>query len=201
MSRSINLYFVRHGYATHNEGYDLYGEIAYFDEKYRDSLLTIKGKEQADNLQTVFQNIKIDLVYSSPLRRCIETMERALPTYNDIVYLDDRLIEALCEHPCNKRHDKEEIKSIKKLNLDKISKNIIWSENPETFDDIRIRANNWYIDLINNLKNNDKIQNIAIFSHCEFLHVLFTSNILPIPIQSKYIDFKNCEIRMIQLNL
>jgi broad specificity phosphatase PhoE len=100
----MRITFLRHGHAAHNQGNDEHGEVAYTWEIYRDALLTEKGRRQA---RAVSLPVKPDRVYSSPLRRCIQTVREFLPEMR--IYLHDGLIERQCDHPCNKRSSIETI--------------------------------------------------------------------------------------------
>jgi broad specificity phosphatase PhoE len=100
----MRITFLRHGHAAHNQGKDEHGDVAYTWEIYRDALLTEKGRRQA---RAVSLPVKPDRVYSSPLRRCIQTVREFLPEMR--IYLHDGLIERQCDHPCNKRSSIETI--------------------------------------------------------------------------------------------
>lgn len=61
----LHLYFVRHGESTAN----LRGKI----NGSSDSLLTIKGEEQAKQAGQIAQKLELDCIISSPLKRALAT--------------------------------------------------------------------------------------------------------------------------------
>jgi broad specificity phosphatase PhoE len=94
----MNVYFIRHGHALHNAGFDAIGEAAYTSAEYAHSTLTEKG-----HLQT--QSVKVpllDAVYCSPLVRCIQSA-RNIFGQRKILQLYDGLLETQGHHPCNVR--------------------------------------------------------------------------------------------------
>lgn len=99
--------FLRHGEAGHNVAARTEGDAAYFDPRWKDACLTAEGIEQ---VRGVLSDIEFDVIYCSPLRRCIETLHAALPSSVDMkVCLDDRLMEPQGSHICNKRASRPEI--------------------------------------------------------------------------------------------
>lgn len=64
----MKIFFIRHGLAGHNLGFNLVGESAYFDPKYFDALLEPEGENQAQNAGLKLLNIKFDAIYCSPSR-------------------------------------------------------------------------------------------------------------------------------------
>lgn len=70
----VNLYFARHGQTHMNLTSSLQ---SYSDEKL--SLLTSKGKDQAQTLRTTLGSIPFRHVYSSPLLRALETAAIVAP--------------------------------------------------------------------------------------------------------------------------
>ena len=79
----MNLYVVRHGQVPSN----VLGIVS----GWNDEKLTGKGIEQATKIKTELQNIKFDVVYSSPVDRAKQTAEIVRPQ-NEII-LDARLAE------------------------------------------------------------------------------------------------------------
>jgi broad specificity phosphatase PhoE len=98
---------MRHGEATHNVGFTEDGLQAYKDPIYRNSLLTKTGIDQCRRANLP----NIDVAYSSPLNRCIQTA--FIAKLNSIpIILRDELIEQLDEgYLCNERDSKETIAS------------------------------------------------------------------------------------------
>ena len=98
------IYFLRHAQATHNAAALLEGPAAYQDMVHRDAALTDTGHEQAYNVN--FGGVVFDAIYCSPLRRCRQTLLRALPSAaSRAVWLDDRLMEPQGSHICNWREE------------------------------------------------------------------------------------------------
>lgn len=96
------IYFLRHAQATHNADALTKGTTAYHDPANRDAALTDTGHEQAYNVN--FGDVVFDAIYCSPLRRCRQTLLRAIPTVaSRAVWLDDRLMEPQGTHICNWR--------------------------------------------------------------------------------------------------
>jgi broad specificity phosphatase PhoE len=95
----MRIVFLRHAHAAHNAANDLYGhDGVYESEEYRDALLSDKGHAQAARTVLPHQPQRI---YSSPLRRCIQTVRGFAP--HTPIILEDGLIERQCNHPCNRR--------------------------------------------------------------------------------------------------
>ena len=101
----MDVYFIRHGHAMHNAGFDAIGEAAYSSLKYEYSKLTEKG-----HIQTLTVCIPhMDAVYCSPLVRCIQSARNIFG--DKMLYLYDGLIETQGEHPCNVREPVDVIQS------------------------------------------------------------------------------------------
>ena len=202
MTRVISLYFVRHGQADHNVAAEKYGDYAYWDPLYTNAKLTEKGIMQSKNLNAFFKDNNPDLVFSSSLRRCLETLDYALINYKKDIHVDDRIIERVGEHPCNKRGSKNEIHTFlnRPLNLNYVNDQIYWKNKRELDDEMITRANEWYSYMLDMLKENENINNVAIFSHYDFL-ITVLSNGLPISSVENGIPFDNCEIRKITIIL
>ena len=80
----MKLYVVRHGETTQNQLGLVQGDT--------ESDLSEKGIEDAKNLQELVNNLNIDVVISSPLRRAKDTANLMTDNKYDLV-IDDRLIE------------------------------------------------------------------------------------------------------------
>lgn len=202
MKRTITLYFVRHGQALHNVAAEKYGDYAYFDPVYTDSNLTEHGIKQATDLQLFFSKNNPDIVFSSPLRRCLQTLDHALLHYKKEIHVDDRLVERLGEHPCNKRSHKHEVKNHINRNLitDHVSDDHHWKNHRESDEDIICRGREWYEQLVNYLNKNRDVTKVAIFSHYDFLTTILSKG-LPISCEELGKPFNNCEVREIDLYL
>jgi broad specificity phosphatase PhoE len=215
--RVITLYFVRHGQALHNIAADMFGDYAYFDPIYRDAELTEKGIAQAKGLQLFFKRNPPDLIYSSSLRRCLQTLDNSLVNINNInnmnmnmnmnsthdIIVDDRLIERCGQHPCNKRSDKQELHNFinKPINIENVNEIIPWSNKRETNEEIIHRGRDWYYNMLNLVRDNININRIVIYTHYEFLDTMLNNSALPFSSKENGIPFSNCEVREIKIDL
>ena len=72
--KTINLYCIRHGEATHNVLYEKIGMKAFINNNYYDTKLTNKGFNQSIELGKNWEEKnKIELVIVSPLSRTLQT--------------------------------------------------------------------------------------------------------------------------------
>jgi broad specificity phosphatase PhoE len=55
--------------------------------------LTEKGQEEAKKLTEMLKNEKIDMIFSSPMNRCLETIRETAELHNIEVVIDERLNE------------------------------------------------------------------------------------------------------------
>lgn len=81
----MNIILVRHGQTDWNVKNMLQGRT--------DIELNCKGNEQAKEIAKELENIKIDRIYVSPLKRTIETSKQINKNRNIETIIDDRLIE------------------------------------------------------------------------------------------------------------
>jgi broad specificity phosphatase PhoE len=104
--KSINLFFVRHGFAQHNE---LPSDTNRTPSKIDDPHLTDLGIKQARELSGKLTDIKFHGIFCSPLSRCIQTTD--ILVNDQTIYLNDLLLEYSkdIEELSNKRKSKEEI--------------------------------------------------------------------------------------------
>jgi len=119
--------FVRHAQGYHNVDGELRGEKAYYDRIHIDAELTDVGIQQAQ--RNNLGNETFDAIYSSPMKRCRQTLLNIYPIAEKLpVILDDRLIEQPQGiYLCNKRVEKENIvKSVPTI----WNTNKIYSRNP-----------------------------------------------------------------------
>jgi broad specificity phosphatase PhoE len=206
--RVITLYFVRHGQALHNIAAEIFGDYAYFDPIYRDAELTEKGIAQAKALQLFFKRNPPDLIYSSSLRRCLQTLDNSLVNINNMnnmnnIIVDDRLIERCGQHPCNKRSDKQELHTFinKPINIENVNENIPWPNKRETNEEIIHRGREWYYNMLDLVRENNNINRIVIYTHYEFLDTMLNNSALPFSSKENGIPFSNCEVREIKIDL
>ena len=104
--------FVRHGEAQHNVAFREKGPPAFEDPANRDAPLTPTGIEQARATGKTLTPLKIAAIWSSPLKRCIQTAEEIYEEVdvNDL-YLHDSLLECLGgNHVCNERMPKHALR-------------------------------------------------------------------------------------------
>lgn len=203
--RVITLYFVRHGQALHNIAAEMFGDYAYFDPIYRDAELTEKGIAQAKGLQLFFKRNQPDLIYSSSLRRCLQTLDNSLININSTldIIVDDRLIERCGQHPCNKRSDKQELHNFinKPINIENVSETIPWSNKRETNEEIIRRGREWYYNMLDLVRENININRVVIYTHYEFLETMLSNSSLPFSSKENGRPFSNCEVREIKIDL
>lgn len=84
-SESVRLFLVRHGEVDANRSYRYLGR--------RDDALNDTGRHQAEALAGAFNDLKIDAVVSSPLRRAAETARCIGDLTGRAVESDSRLVE------------------------------------------------------------------------------------------------------------
>lgn len=162
--RTVNLYFIRHGQSEHN-----------INKNYKnifDPPLTKIGISQSQDLYKNILDIKPDLIYSSPLRRSLQTLFYSLLNQiNDKIpiIIDENLRELNRGRQCDFRHSKDQIiKYTKLLNYNNMSydKITIDSNNRrETEDHLNKRIEQWLDDLKAYIKDKPDIKNIVIYSH------------------------------------
>jgi broad specificity phosphatase PhoE len=180
LNRDINLYFIRHAKGYHNQAAINFGFNQYENHEWFDAALTDEGISQAKELYYKIENIKPDLIYSSPFIRTIETLKYSLGNnfINVPILLDDNIRETINGHPCNYRHNKEFIinytKTINRtFNYDNIIDFYRFNENIP--DDLIIRGNKWFLNMLLYIKNKPDIKNIIIFTHGSFIKYLLNS--------------------------
>ena len=82
-----HFYLFRHGQTNENKSGATYGNAP-------EAYLTDDGIAQAEKLGEYLSNKDIEVVYSSPLKRAIQTAEIAVNNPDIEIITDDRLIEA-----------------------------------------------------------------------------------------------------------
>jgi len=175
--------FVRHAQGYHNLDGDKRGEQAYYDPIHVDAELTHIGILQAR--YNDLGNETFDAIYSSPMKRCIQTLLNIYPISNKLpVILDDRLIEQpQGTYLCNKRLEKDIIvQSIpEQWNIDKVS-----TRNPFILN--TLLDDNKLMSFTNDMKQKYPNGKILIVTHGKWIH----NWLLKYKYISTYID--NCEI-------
>jgi len=163
----MKIYFIRHGHAEHNEGFEIYGNQAYMFETYRYASLTAKGIEQIKNIS---MDSSIQKIYSSPLKRCIETSRIIFGT-KPTLYLYDGLMETQGPYPCNYRENYDVfIRTLGNYNLVNINEKYYPTNIDETKEELKKRA----VKTLDDIKRDAKdLENIAIVTHNDWLEVIF----------------------------
>lgn len=163
--------FIRHGFAEHNRGFLSEGEDAYFLNTYKLSRLTKLGVEQ---VQTAVIP-ECDLVFSSPLIRCIETT-RILVGHEKLVYLCDGLLETQGPFPCNTREQKDRI-ILKYNNVDVMMVKDEYTPMDTTEEEgvIKERARET-LEFIVALAKTKNAESILIVTHNDWLRSMFNRN-------------------------
>jgi probable phosphoglycerate mutase len=187
----MNVYFLRHGFALHNQEYKKKGISAYLDINLTDPELVEIGKEQAKKAGEVLKDIEFDYIYCSPLLRCIQTANLAKPDKD--ILLDDLIIEPQGKHFCNRRKDKIFLKEILKkrfnntFNIDNVKEK--YNFEMENKDEINYRTK-LFLNKLNILKN-EGVKNVLVVTHHDFVNYFFKFNY---GIKCSLI---NCEIKQI----
>jgi broad specificity phosphatase PhoE len=189
----VILHLIRHGYAEHNKGYDIYGSKAYFSNKYKFSQLVDKGIDQAKQLEQTLKtsNVCFDIIYTSPLDRTMQTTSILFNNSKSKILVTDDLRELNYSHPVNER---KTISSLKEI-YPNFDYSLIDTDDDYFFNNGD--THNRFISMINEIKNlcnslffdPDKVFNIALVSHESFL-LEFAKDYLNLNMKS--ID--NCEI-------
>lgn len=179
--KNINLFFIRHAKGYHNDAAVKFGSFQYENDEWFDAELTNEGINQAKQLYYKIENIKPDLIYSSPFLRTIQTMEYSVGHNfaNILILLDDNIRETINGHPCNCRHNKDFIINYttnlnRNFNYDGI---IDSKKNFEKIpSDLITRGKKWFNDMLNFIKDKPYITNIIIFTHGSFIKYFLNSH-------------------------
>jgi broad specificity phosphatase PhoE len=164
----MKITFIRHGFADHNQGFLEEGECAYSSLKYRYSRLTELGHKQAREAKVPVS----DIVFVSPLIRCIETA-RDIFGYSKMLYLSDGLLETQGPFPCNWREPKALIESnYRNVNTDLLSPNYSLTEEKESDRHLHERVEQTLTYLILKSKNL-RARSITIVTHNDWLESIF----------------------------
>ncbi len=169
--------FVRHGETDSNLKGIIQGQL--------DSPLNDKGIEQAKIVADMLKDIKIDIIYSSPLIRAYRTSQEINKFHNVKIIVDNRIQEQNAGIATGRKYSeatKEEIEDFTK-NPHKY--------NAESFQDLYQRNINFYKDI----ENSDK--NILIVSHSGVWKMLYryTHNL---SLDDNVEEIKNCEIKYLK---
>jgi len=165
------VFFIRHGYALHNDLYWVMGDKAYSD--YTDTPLLHKGYIQADECRRKYKEELegVELILVSPLSRTLQT---AISIFGKSSFFRTKMraLDCLMEYPqggpelCNKRKEK----TILERNYPTIEFTYVkdgkveWGDNKETIEELEGRIE----DMIKFIKNRPE-NKIAIVSHSSYI--------------------------------
>ena len=162
-----NCYFIRHGYAIHNQLFWDIGTRAYTD--FRDTNLCYEGYEQAKKLNKTWLELKnIDLVCVSPCVRTLDTALFIFKNHKAPLIAKDFLIEFTIggSDICNQRKDIEDLRCLyPTFDFSQIKNNTLeWGENKESLVSLQHRID----DMLTWIGKRPE-KNIAIVSHSSFI--------------------------------
>ena len=149
-----NIYLIRHAESTaNNEG--IFGGITDFN-------LSNNGFKQAEDLALKFENINIDGIYSSPLKRAVQTIMPTARLINKQINIVDELREI--------DFGEWENKLISELRT-KYPAQTNYIDNTEYYKDINGQEDTYDVanrmeKAIKQISNNNINKNIIIVSHC-----------------------------------
>ena len=155
----MEVVFIRHGHATHNQAFLLEGECAYFSEKHANAPLTPLGHTQTKALSVPC----VERIFVSPLYRCIQTARNVFGQYT-VLYLHDGLMETQGRHPVNRRPQKDELYMYAPMNVESVSESYMFKS--ETSEDVKERAAKTMKDI---LERSVGCKRIAIVTHHDWL--------------------------------
>lgn len=155
--------FIRHGYALHNNLFNIIGKEAYSD--YIDTPLLNKGYMQAFELRDNMDKLP-ELVLVSPLTRTLQTSQTIFS--NDVNQI---ALDCLVEYPqggfenCNRRKQKNILETIyTKVDFSEIVQNLLWSTEEETIGELNCRISKLWKYI-----GTRKEKSIAVVSHSSYI--------------------------------
>jgi len=191
----MEIVFIRHGHAKHNEAFAIEGESAYFSEKYLNAPLTDLGEAQTKSVTVP----RVDRVYVSPLLRCIQTARNVFGS-GELLYLHDGLLETQGQHPVNRRQPKTELFDYSPVNLDTVADSYVFV--PETSEDVKIRTAKTLRSIIS---LSEGCKRIAIVTHHDWLFealgVSFSNSQMKILYYDNLTDDKRSAISLSSSNI
>lgn len=160
----MKLYLIRHGETNWNKVHRIQGSS--------DIELNEYGRELAFVTREGLRHISFDMAYTSPLKRAKETGEIILGGRNVPLFEDSRIQEACFGKfegaSLQELHDRQD-PFLKFFDAPKEFKPV---EGCETHMDVIKRSSEFFNDVI--LPNEQKYQNVAVFSHGAWIHSLLT---------------------------
>ena len=151
----MNIFFVRHGQSTGNVEKRLQTD---------DEPLTENGIEQAKNLKLVLDNFDFDLVFTSNMKRCVQTSE--------IVFSNREIPMVYTENICEKRNGDFEGQLVSEINWTKINEQPFEDRripNGETLKEVQVRARK-FLDFLKYLN----CDNILVVTHGTFIRMILS---------------------------
>ena len=104
-------YFLRHAQGIHNAPPQGYDKDMSVDPDFKDARLTPYGQQQTMMRRADYGDMTFDAMYSSPLRRCRQTLLGVYPQASVLpVVLDDRLVEQPSgRHIADRRMERDDV--------------------------------------------------------------------------------------------
>lgn len=164
------LILVRHGESVANR------QSIYQGQTY-DTPLTALGKRQIRVLSKHLRNCKIDTIYTSPLKRALETARIIAAGFDTPIITDKNLLEI--DHGDWEGKTKEEVKRLypKILNLWKQAPEEVVMPNGESLADVQKRIHRF----LHNLKQTNRAGTFLIVAHDTVLRIMI-AEVLSLPL-------------------
>ena len=144
----MSLYFIRHGQTILNTKVMFNGEV---DEELNET-----GIVQATKAGEKFKDVKIDLIYCSPLKRTRHTMELLNLDKNIPVIYEERLVERKAGELAHKEIDMDFLQNVfLNINTD------VKVEGMETVDEVFKRVHS----VLDEIKEKHSDKNVLIVAH------------------------------------
>lgn len=180
----MEIYVMRHGRTVWNEKQICQGRSA--------NRLSKTGKEQVEGQAENFKNTKIDIIFSSPLMRTMQTANTMNKYHHAKIIKDKRIIEV--DQGIFTGQRKKGLTDEEKFELNQHSKN----SGMETYEEIYSRV----IDFIRFLRQNYKGKNVLVVTHgmiASYIEKIGTSLELKREEIKNYSTFQNAEIKKIKI--
>lgn len=180
----MKIYVMRHGRTVWNEKQICQGRSA--------NRLSKTGKEQVKSQAEKYKDIKVDIIFSSPLMRTMQTTNIMNKILKAKVVKDNRIIEV--DQGIFTGQRKKGLTDEEKFELNQHSKN----SGMETYEEIYLRV----IDFIRFLRQNYKGKNILVVTHgmiASYIEKIGTSLELKREEIKNYSTFQNAEIKKIEI--
>ena len=169
--------FVRHGETDSNLNGIIQGRL--------DSPLNQKGLEQAEITAEKLKDTKIDIIYSSPLKRALKTSEEINKYHNAEVIIEERLQEQDAGTATGRKYSETTEEEIEDFT------NNPHKYNAESYQDLYNRN----VDFFKEIENSTK--NILLLSHSGVWKMLFRY-VRHLSLDDKVEEIKNCEVKILK---